>query len=105
VDQARAAEQLFQTYRSRGFVYITVLMIGNEGGPPTVEDCREWADLFGISAPILADEIQEVWNLYDDMGFTPLTLIMDRNMIIRYKAVGYDSSVERQFRALIENLL
>ena len=79
--------------------------MGNQGGQPTWEDCREWADLFGITAPILADERQEAWALYDDTGFSPLSLIMDRNMIIRYKDTGYDTSVEQRFRAMIENLL
>jgi len=105
VDQAMHGEQLYQTYRSRGFVILTLLIYGNEGGPATVEDCEEWADMFGLTHPILADTMQEVWHLYNDTGFTPLSLIIDRNMVIRYKDTGYNPTVENQFRAIIETLL
>ena len=52
-------------------------------------DAAEWADQFGISFPILDDNDRTIWDHYE-ANYIPLNVILDRNMVIRYKDSGYD---------------
>jgi peroxiredoxin len=100
--EASTAEQLYQQYRSQGFVMMNALFANYKGGPITVENCEEWAEFYKISFPILADVSQAVYDTYNELNAIPLNIVIDRDFIIRYKATGYN---ETAIRATIENYL
>lgn len=52
-------------------------------------DTSDWATQFGLSFPILDDNSLTLWNRYDGY-YIPLNLILDRNMVIRYRESGFD---------------
>lgn len=52
-------------------------------------DAADWADQFGLSFPILDDNDGVLWERYDGY-YIPLNLVLDRNMVIRYRDSGYD---------------
>ncbi|MEQ1501365.1 MAG: TlpA disulfide reductase family protein [Myxococcota bacterium] len=50
-----STEEVWSDYRDDGFVYLTVLQENLTYGDVTTGDLNEWADTFGISAPVLND--------------------------------------------------
>ena len=81
-DEAAKAEALYQTYKSKGFEMVTILI---DGSPAT------WATTYGLSFPVLDDDAESLWAIYGE-GYVPLNIIFDRNMTIRYKKAGYTES-------------
>lgn len=102
--QAEAAqlEALYQQYKNQGFIILTVLIEDATGGQPDAADCAYWADTYGLTFPVLYDVNYSVWYLFNTTNYIPLNLIIDRNMIIRYKDTGY---FETEIRSMIESLL
>lgn len=103
--EATDAEELYQKYKDQGFVILSVLFQDYGGSPATTSNCKTWANLYGLTFPVLADSDAEVWNLYDDSGYIPLNLIIDKEMVIQYKNPGYGDSTEEFFKQKIEELL
>jgi peroxiredoxin len=81
-DEAAKAEALYQSYKSKGFEMVTILI---DGSPAT------WATTYGLSFPVLDDDAESLWAIYGE-GYVPLNIIFDRNMTIRYKKAGYTES-------------
>jgi peroxiredoxin len=94
--EAAHAEELYQKYKDQGFVMLTVLFQDYSGNSITTEDCKTWCDTYSLTIPVLADTDSSVWNLYDELGYIPLNLVIDRDMIIRYKDVGFNPTVVEQ---------
>jgi len=90
--EAAKAEALYQSYKSRGFEIITLLI---NGSPST------WASTYGLTFPVLDDSSWNIYNIYEE-GAIPLNIVLDRNMTIRYKTLGYD---EVAIVALLKKLL
>jgi len=90
--EATTAEALYQSYKSQGLEMLTILISGSTS---------EWATQYGLTFPVLDDSATRIYNIYDE-GYIPLNIVLDRNMIIRYKAVGYD---EAAVVAAIKNYL
>ena len=88
-DEARDAMALYSANKEHGFVILTVLMDDEMQRPPDQQDCRRWASAFRLTFPVLADTSRSVWRNYDDNGGVPLNMVIDRNMVIRYKRAGY----------------
>ncbi|HUX07799.1 MAG TPA: TlpA disulfide reductase family protein [Acidobacteriota bacterium] len=84
------AEQLYQTYKNAGFIILTVLIADYNNNQISQAGCRAWADTYGLTFPVLADVDRSAWNIYNDIGYVPLNIIIDRKMVIRHKFVGYD---------------
>lgn len=103
--EAAEAEELYQAYKLRGFIILSVLCQDYIGGPPATSDCKAWANLYGLTFPVLADNNVNVWNLYDDEGYIPLNLIIDKKMVIQYKDAGYEPAIKESFIQIIEELL
>jgi peroxiredoxin len=82
-DEASRAEALYQSYKSKGFECITILI---SGSPAT------WASTYGLTFPVLDDTSESLWSIYGE-GYIPLNIVLDRNMTIRYKEAGYSESV------------
>lgn len=82
--EAEKAEALYQQYKARGFEMLTILC------DPGSE--LAWASQYGLTFPVLDDTTWNIFNVFDDEGYIPLNIILDRNMNIRYKATGYSES-------------
>ncbi len=80
--EAAKAEALYQSYKSKGFEIITLLI---SGSPST------WASTYGLTFSVLDDAAESLWAIYGE-GYIPLNIVLDRNMTIRYKTAGYSES-------------
>jgi peroxiredoxin len=100
--EADHAEEFYQQYKDRGFILLNALYADYNGAPITNDDCKEWADFYEISFPILADIDEEVWGMYGESNEIPLNIVIDRDFIVRYKAPGYNDTSIRQ---IVESLL
>lgn len=96
--EAETSEAHFQQHKDQGFVIITVLIDSDV----SVTTCVDWADTYGITFPVLADESSTAWNIYNEEGYIPLNIVIDRDFVIQYKEVGYD---EDAILSTIETLL
>lgn len=81
-EKAQNAEQFYQQYKDRGFMYILIII---EGDP------RIWADTYGITFPVLDDNTWAIYNVYRRTSI-PLPHVLDRNCTIRYKTEGWNKS-------------
>jgi len=79
-EKAETAEQFYQDYKDKGFMYILIVIEGN----PSL-----WADTYGLTFPVLDDNNQDIYKLYG-LGSIPLPHILDRNGTIRYKKEGWN---------------
>ena len=80
--EAEKAEALYQTYKSKGFEMLTILIDGSTAA---------WASQYGLTFPVLDDDAETLWAIYGE-GYIPLNIVLDRNMTIRYKTAGYTES-------------
>lgn len=88
-EKAETAEQFYQFYKDRGFIYILIVI---EGDP------KIWADTYGLTFPVLNDNSNFIYNQYKGTGI-PFPHILDRNCTIRYKKAGWlKSEVEEVIR-------
>ncbi len=63
----------------------------------------DWASEFNLSFPILDDNSRSLWSLFDGY-YIPLNLVIDRNMIIRFRDSGFDHhEVETIVQGIISN--
>ena len=81
--EAAKAQALYTAYKSSGLEMLTLMI---EGSTAT------WASTYGLSFSVLDDSALTAWTVYDDLGYIPLNIIVDRNMTIRYKQAGYDET-------------
>lgn len=81
-EKAETAEQFYQTYKNRDFMYILVVI---EGDP------KVWADTYSLTFPVLDDNSQNIYIRYKKADI-PLPHILDRNGTIRYKKMGWNKS-------------
>jgi len=58
-EAAQTSPSLFADLQAQDGWLITVLAQNVGGGVPSVGDCADWADTYGLDYPVLADEIQE----------------------------------------------
>lgn len=80
--KAETAEQFYQEYKDKGFMYILIVIEGN----PAV-----WAETYGLTFPVLDDNNRTIYNIYRKTGI-PLPHVLDRNCTIRYKKEGWNKS-------------
>jgi peroxiredoxin len=88
-EKAETAEQFYQSYKERGFIYILIVI---EGDP------KVWADTYGLSFPVLDDNGKVIYNQFKKTNI-PLPHVLDRNSTIRYKKEGWiKSEVEAELQ-------
>ena len=51
---ASEVQSVKDAFASEGLTYITVLVETSSGSQPSSDDCRQWADSYGITEPVLA---------------------------------------------------
>jgi len=103
--EASDAQFLYTTYKDRGFIVLTALIENYSGDAVATDDAKSWAQTYGLSFPVPADEQEKAWDLYDETDYIPLNLIIDKKMVIRYKDTGYDGDVRREVETLMLTLL
>jgi thiol-disulfide isomerase/thioredoxin len=95
--RAAAAEvqEVKDSYESEGFTYLTVLIETSGGEEPDEEDCKDWADTYGISEPVLAGNRDMIdsssINGWDISGWPTFYFITD-DMTLNTNLRGYSSS-------------
>jgi len=73
--EAPMLEALYQEYKGQGFQALTILVEGS---------ATAWASTFNVTHPVLQDYSRAISGPYRLQAY-PLNVILDRNMIIRYK--------------------
>lgn len=102
MQEASDAEEFYQEYKDQGFIIITVLLQDYGGGSVSIDECKTWSNTYGLSIPVLADTNMVAWNQYDDEGYIPLNLIIDRDMVIQHKQTGFS---RQYFEQIVVGLL
>jgi peroxiredoxin len=85
---APEGETLYQSTKSQGATYITVLFQDGSSNDPDAADITAWEGTYGITHPLYADDNEEVYDLYNTSGGQPLIMVLDENMLITWKATG-----------------
>ncbi|MCA9490732.1 MAG: redoxin domain-containing protein [Myxococcales bacterium] len=60
--------------------YVTVLQEDPDGDPPTTEDLGSWANVYGLSTPVLGDGTYEGTGAAIDNGQYPALLLIDTEL-------------------------
>jgi len=90
---ARHTEETWLDYQGEGFVYLTVLAQDVEGQSVEVGELNEWAEIFGITAPILADNEGVTAGAVSN-GQYPAVLIYDRKMRLHHRVKTVNDEAE-----------
>jgi thiol-disulfide isomerase/thioredoxin len=92
---ASEVQEVKDSYESEGLTYLTALIENSSGKDPSVGDCKDWADTYGISEPVLAGDR----SLLDSTAVNgwpleswPTFYFITNEMIINTKLKGYSSS-------------
>lgn len=80
-DIARHVQPTQDDYADEGFVYLTILHENVHNQPPSQADLDEWAEAFGIEAPILADGDQVTAAAVTQNQY-PAVIIVGRDMSV-----------------------
>lgn len=91
--QAAGMENLYQTYKDRGFRILLILFEDENGGSDkqTLMDYTcTYRDLYGMTFTLAVDPGAEVIGQYfrPTQAGTPLNMLLDQDMVIRYKVEG-----------------
>jgi peroxiredoxin len=90
--------QLYDKYRSSGFVLLGVNVDDNAGNATDV------AAKLGVKFPVLLDTDKKVSHLYD-LNSMPTTVVIDRDGKVRYLHRGYQDGYEVSYDQQIRQLL
>jgi hypothetical protein len=65
-------------------MFLEVIIENNESEVPSVEDLNTWADTYGLTMPVLADEPQMAYQFATggSMGL-PYTVLLDRGVVVQ----------------------
>ncbi len=83
---------------------VTVLTSDADGNPPDGADSRGWANLYGSSHPVLADNVGNGGLSRSVMsgGYAfPFYMLLDRGMVIETLAEGAESITEEEVLSLL----
>jgi len=92
---ASEVQDVKDAYDSEGFTYLTVLIENSAGGDPSIDDCSDWADLYGIKEPVLAGDRSLVGqNPATEWPLTswPTFYFITDEMVINTSLRGFSSS-------------
>ena len=83
MSEAGGLEAEYQERLPEGGMFWEVMIENNESVTPSVEELGEWADTYGLTMPVLADEGEQM--LYSfatgSIGL-PYTVLIDRGMVV-----------------------
>lgn len=93
--------QTWHDYREEGFIYLTQLPEDLDGNSPDRVDLNDWADSFGVEAPVLADDGSYAYAVEPNKMW-PVLMLIDRDMVILADRI---ESTDGAIRAAIEDSL
>lgn len=92
---ATEVQSVADELKDEGFVYITVLIENSAGEPPSQQDCKNWADMYGITEPVLRGDRslidpagQEGWPLTS----WPTFYFINDEMVLNTSLRGFSST-------------
>ncbi len=101
-DLARGAQETVEHDQGDDVVYLTLLGEDTEGESSTSETCEQWADAFGIEAPIITDPSDLRKEIVDD-GSYPRVMIIGRDL--RVEITEIENPTDPKIRSAIDELL
>ncbi|MFM2245528.1 MAG: hypothetical protein RL071_1602 [Pseudomonadota bacterium] len=99
---AAEVDATWADYRDQGFMYLTLLPQDQAGEIPDNADLNAWADQFGITAPVLADDEGWSYQIVPDNTY-PRIMIVGRDMRVLVDQVT--PAEDTAIRAAIEAAL
>ena len=78
---ASEVTETWHDYQDEGFIYLTMLPEDVDGNSPDNEDLNQWADSFGIEAPVLGDDGTYAYAV-EPNSLWPVLMLIDRDMTI-----------------------
>jgi peroxiredoxin len=100
---AEGAQAITDDYADRGGIYVTVLAEDVTADPPEHQDLVDWADYFGIVAPVLADGDKAITSQIVSDANYPAFMVVGRDMVIRERVAMPTS--DEALRAAIDRAL
>jgi peroxiredoxin len=91
-------DALYQKYQRAGLVLLGVNLDEERA------DAAEMAQTLKVSYPILFDERKDVSRAYQ-VGTMPLTVLIDREGVVRYVSEGYKPGYEKRYTDKLRELL
>ncbi len=101
-DLAWDVDHTWLEYADQGFMYLTLLSQDDNGEVPDIAVLQEWADYFGITAPVLADDAGIADIVVGAEGF-PRLQVIDREMRMANDQIT--PTTDAQIRQEVEALL
>jgi peroxiredoxin len=92
-------QQIYTEYKGKGF---EILAINIERD--SKEEILEFMKELRLTFPVLLDPDMKVTRTYRLIGL-PVSMLIDRQGIIRYKQIGYHDWTDKESRKRVENLL
>lgn len=87
-DAAPGLQQLYTTYKDRGFIVITLLGEDMEGATPDQDELNQWADDYGLRYPVVADKNSSVTARYLE-GAPPGMMLLSPGAVLEDLDGGY----------------
>lgn len=91
-------DALYNKYRLAGLTLLSVNL------DDSVERAAEMAQTLKVTYPVLIDDRKEVSRSYD-VGTMPLTVIIDREGVVRYVSEGFKPGYEKRYAEKLRELL
>ena len=91
-------DELYNKYRRAGLVLLSVNL------DDTADRAAEMASALKITYPVLLDARKEVSRAYE-VGTMPVTVLIDREGIVRYVSEGYKPGYEKGYADELRKLL
>lgn len=91
-------DQLYHKYHRAGLVLLSINIDRDE------VPAAEMAKTLGVSYPVLLDQRNAVAASYE-VGTLPLTVLIDREGVVRYVSDGYKPGYEQRYTAKLRELL
>jgi hypothetical protein len=92
---ASEVQEVKDAFSKDGFTYLTVLIEDSSGNDPTSNDCKNWADNYGITEPVLAGD-RSMLDSTSVHGWSvsawPTFFFITDEMILNTKLQGFSSS-------------
>lgn len=94
-------QALYEEYKDEGLMVITMLTQDAQNNVPDDADCSDWADAYGITHPVLADDQGFTFETMMEGYAFPFFMLLDEGMIVHDVREGASFS-EEEVTALLD---